>query len=1419
MTATRLGWRSRWIGLLALTAALGVVFSVTAQQVAPERPTGLTATPSHDQVALHWDDPGDESITGYQILRRLRDIDAPGVFAVLVEDTGEALTSYADRTVTPSTRYVYRVKASNAFGLSGRSSYANADTVASPIEVPAQVAPATPTGLTAAPAGDGVALSWDDPGDTSITGYQILRRLPDTDPPGVFAVLNEDTGEASTSFVDRAVTPGSRYEYQVKARNADRLSAPSSSANATTAAAVVQVIPPAPTGLSAEATADGVALSWDDPGDSSITGYQILRRLRDTDAPGVFAVLNEDTGDASTSFVDRAVTPGTRYIYRVKARNADGLSAQSSYARATAAELAVPGAPQPPTGLTAEATVDGVTLRWHDPGDASVTGYQILRRTVALDLPGHFTVLVEDTDATDVTYSDASVEPQTDYVYRVAAHNASGLSAQSSFVNVTTLRPPPISADTDPADLAPTNLRVEREHKLIRLDWDPPAARTDLVTGYQVLEEQVGDDGATRTVAIFVSLPQRTSFNYLPARLENGRRYSFQVTALRGQSVSLPSDTASLRVRAGTVRADQVDPSGVPLNDLSDLPAAPLGLGATLLNGQVRLAWIAPAAAQPATTYRVYREQLIEPVALVFPVRTFDEIAATSLADAQLEPGARYRYGLAVRHAADGKLSLASEPVVIDIPAALNGATPMLTRMHVAGAGPLAFQSQHHRYLLETTTSGQARVHLATNALDTYLHGTVIHADTFVPQAHDLTDPVQLSAAGDTLVLVRADSADGLQQTLYTLRLRPRATPAAASSSSYRGSGSLLQLFQDSGTDLVGSPQLRSEPRLSGIGLSSGELEPPFDRETFEYNVSVPPHVATLTVTPATGASGSWLITNDDADSADGRQVALNPITTRSTAETTVSIVVRSADRTRLDTYVLTVTRDGTSTDPALTALSTDPGSLYPAFSAETTDYTVFVGSDQAQLTISATAVAGATATISVTDADADESGHQVALEAGRNEITVTAAVTGGSSKTYNLAIVREPAMEADHEGFLQIERGWLTVCGLREDHTLVCSDDGEQFAAHVPEGIFVQVGISRLFGCALRQNGDKYCWWDNAPFLEQRGLDVERLEGSAEPVGGYCGLLPTGNIGCGPLWQHYEIEGPFTAMAQSRDGVCGLRPDGLARCFIIRYGHFYTRPHFQAGQNYLAIDPAYPDTAFSFISAGYGEACGIRESDNAALCWKWYIDHRRGSSLNRDIATLPTMAGQYKWIDAGIGARACGVLLDGTVNCWRNGESQSASNAPDEATIGYETVSLAHRASPCGLRTDGSMKCWTGWSSWSLNHTSPWRNSAELLRLQVSGATLSPAFDRAEIAYNTTVANEIESVTVSPELTNSLAVYTIYSDTDGAAGEDGVLNLSVGNNIIHVRVVSADRTATQTYTFTVTRESEQCSCLRVIAG
>ena len=103
----------------------------------PPTPTNLTAVVNSDgSMTLNWDTPSGDGITGYQILRRSRDGEEYGdgegaaAFVAIVADTGSTGTSYTDTTVTPHTRYVYRVKAINAAGLSERSGYANAETPA-----------------------------------------------------------------------------------------------------------------------------------------------------------------------------------------------------------------------------------------------------------------------------------------------------------------------------------------------------------------------------------------------------------------------------------------------------------------------------------------------------------------------------------------------------------------------------------------------------------------------------------------------------------------------------------------------------------------------------------------------------------------------------------------------------------------------------------------------------------------------------------------------------------------------------------------------------------------------------------------------------------------------------------------------------------------------------------------------------------------------------------------------------------------------------------------------------------------------------------------------------------------------------------------------------------------------------------------
>ena len=78
---------------------------------------------------------------------------------------------------------------------------------------------------------------------------------------------------------------------------------------------------------------DSVTISWQASADSGITGYQILRRNRDTDPLGEFTVIEDDTGPSATTYTDNMVEPATRYGYRIKARNAHGLSQRSQSAR------------------------------------------------------------------------------------------------------------------------------------------------------------------------------------------------------------------------------------------------------------------------------------------------------------------------------------------------------------------------------------------------------------------------------------------------------------------------------------------------------------------------------------------------------------------------------------------------------------------------------------------------------------------------------------------------------------------------------------------------------------------------------------------------------------------------------------------------------------------------------------------------------------------------------------------------------------------------------------------------------------------------------------------------------------------------------------------------------------------------------
>ena len=93
----------------------------------PPAPSDLTAAvDAEGDVVLSWTAPEDDTITGYQILRR-RPREGENTLAVYVENTGSAATTWTDTAAPAGTLYVYRVKAINAAGVGPQSNFVNVD--------------------------------------------------------------------------------------------------------------------------------------------------------------------------------------------------------------------------------------------------------------------------------------------------------------------------------------------------------------------------------------------------------------------------------------------------------------------------------------------------------------------------------------------------------------------------------------------------------------------------------------------------------------------------------------------------------------------------------------------------------------------------------------------------------------------------------------------------------------------------------------------------------------------------------------------------------------------------------------------------------------------------------------------------------------------------------------------------------------------------------------------------------------------------------------------------------------------------------------------------------------------------------------------------------------------------------------------
>jgi hypothetical protein len=412
---------------------------------------------------------------------------------------GANVTTYANIGLTESTKYYYRVRASNSGGDSAYSNTVNVTTLAA--------VPSAPTNLTAtAASSSAVSLRWTD-NSTNETSFKIERS---TD--GLAFTEITTVGTNTNTYTDsNGLTESTTYYYRVRASNSGGDSEYSNTASATTLAAV----PAAPTGLDVTVVSSSqLNLTWADNATNE-TGFKIERSIDGTNFTEIKTV-----GANTTAFSDTGLAESTKYYYRVYAYNSGGNSAYSNVVNATT-PATIPAAPGNLSATAASA--NQVNLTWEDKSN-NETEFKIERSTDDVTFTQITTVAANIT-----SYQDKEVSESTTYYYRVRASNSAGDSAYSNTTSVTTPATVPIAPDTLIATAASSNA--------VNLSW---ADKSNNETSFKI--ERSGD-GSNFGDVTTVSANATT---YTDSNVTESTTYYYRVRATNSAGDSGYTNVASV---------------------------------------------------------------------------------------------------------------------------------------------------------------------------------------------------------------------------------------------------------------------------------------------------------------------------------------------------------------------------------------------------------------------------------------------------------------------------------------------------------------------------------------------------------------------------------------------------------------------------------------------------------------------------------------------------------------------------------------------------------------------------------------------------------------------------------------------------------------------------------------------------------
>lgn len=273
-------------------------------------------------------------------------------------------------------------------------------------------------------------------------------------------------------------------------------------------------------------------------------------------------------------------------------------------------------------------------------------------------------------------------------------------------------------------------------------------------------------------------------------------------------------------------------------------------------------------------------------------------------------------------------------------------------------------------------------------------------------------------------------------------------------------------------------------------------------------------------------------------------------------------------------------------------------------------------------------------------------------------------------------------ATEASRAGSV-LSAGFLHICGIQADRTLICWGSDEYGQSSPPTGEFHQVSAGAYFNCALDLEGAIQCW----------GRDTAGE--TSPPTGNYVEIATGNNHSCARKTDNSVIcwgasdssqvsypGGQFVQLALGNAHSCGLRPDGSIQCW---------------GSNSHGQTESKTDNTFVYIDAGYDTTCGVNR-DGEASCWGRTSD-TYGYLSQVDFAL-------YGKREAGEPSVLCGLRPDQTISCPTMDPPSgqfvyvASGGHNDYPCLNWccgscERHEYRFRPFACGIQDNGIVACW----------------------------------------------------------------------------------------------------------------------------